>query len=280
MTFRLERFELITRKGNVKNLKQYTGQLSVAQIAAGMNHCQDNAARLLQAARTLYKLKDYATSVSLAVLAIEEAGKLPILRRMLTAIDEGEVRQCWKEFRSHCLKNGQAKFLACVKSTVRLDDLRCTVEKTDENQKLDDLKQAGFYVDCVGNAGWMSPVETITDEIAAAMVLIASIVCSSGKPTQVRELELWKETVGTCPHGTLVEMKNQVVQWHRRMEEEGLSQPDPGFEKFVMEGVEVSDMAGCKVAECMMSVMSDELSIDSVWKKVIMQMAKGARGRE
>ena len=258
----------------MKNLKQYSGQLSVAQIATGMNHCQNNAARLLQAARTLYKAKDYATSVSLAVLAIEEAGKLPILRRMLTAVDEDEVRQCWKEFRSHCLKNGQAKFLACIQSTVRLDDLRCTVEKTDENQKLDDLKQIGFYVDCAGNAEWMSPEGTINDEIAAALVLIASIVCSSGKPTRVRELELWKETVGTCPYGTLSEMKKQVVEWHRRMEEEGLSQQDLGFEKFVMEGVEVSDMAGHEIAECMMSVMRDELSIDCVWEKVIRRMAK------
>ena len=203
----------------MKNIKQYSGRMTVAQIAAGMNHCQDSATRLLQAARTLYKVKDYATSVSVSVLAIEEAGKLPILRRMLTAVDDVEMRQCWKEFRSHCLKNGWAKFPACVNSTVQLDDFRCTVEATDENQKLDDMKQLGLYVDCVGNAEWVCPAEAITDEIAATMLLIADIVCLSGKATSARELEIWKETVGTCLDKPLSEMKKQVVRWRRRMEE-------------------------------------------------------------
>ena len=258
----------------MKNIKQYSGRLTVAQIAAGMNHCRDSATRLLQAARTLYEAKDYATTVSLAVLAIEEAGKLPILRRMLTVADDAEMRQCWKEFRSHCLKNGQAKFPACVNSTVGLDDLRCTVEVTQENQKLDDLKQLGLYVDCAGDAEWVSPIESITGEIAAAMVLIAAIVCSAGGLTTVRELEIWQETVGACPYGPLSEMKNQIVRWRRRLEKEGLAQPDPGFEKFVMSGVGVSDVAGREIAECVMSVMQKELSIDGLWKKVVKQIVK------
>ena len=253
----------------MKCIKQYSGRLTVTQIAAGMNHCRDSAKRLLNAARTLYKAGDYATTVSLAVLAIEEDGKLPILRRMVTAVDEEDVRQCWKEFRSHCLKNGQANFPSCVKSTARLDDFRCTVEKTEANQKLDDLKQVGLYVDCFGNADWMSPSEEITDEVAATMVLIASIaICGSDKKTTVRELELWKETVGACPYGTLSEMRKQLVLWRHRMEEEGLDRADPGFEKFVRGGVNIPDLTGREVPECVLAVMRNELSIDNLWRKV------------
>lgn len=124
-------------------------------------------------------------------------------------------------------------------------------------------------MDCVDNADWMSPLEKITDEVAAAMVLIASVVCGSGKPTTVRELELWKETVGTCPRGTLAEMKSQLVLWHRRMEGEGLEKPDPDFEKFVLDGLDVSGVAGQAIAECALAVMRDKLSIDSVWRKVV-----------
>jgi len=193
---------------------------------------------------------------------------LPILRRMVTAVDDEEVHQCWKEFRSHCWKNGQANFPSCIKSSVRLDDFRCTVEKGKENQKLDDLKQVGLYVDCVGDADWMSPSETITGEVAAAMVLIASIVCESNKETTVRELELWKETVGACPHGTLAEMKGQLVLWRHRMEEEGLEQVDPGFEKFVRDGVDLSGMSGREVPECVLAELREELSVDSVWRKL------------
>jgi len=252
----------------VKSVKQYSGRLTVAQIAAGMNYCRDSAKRLLDAARTLYKAGDCATTVSLAVLAIEEVGKLPILRRMVTAVDEDEVHQCWKEFRSHCWKNGQANLPLCIKSSVRLDDFRCTVEKGESNQKLDDLKQIGLYVDCVDNADWMSPSEKITDEVAASMLQIASIVCGSDKETSVRELELWKETVGTCPHGALGEMKEQLFFWRHRMEEEGLEMVDPGFEKFVREGVDLSGMSGRAVPARVLAEMREELSVDSVWRKV------------
>ena len=119
------------------------------------------------------------------------------------------------------------------------------------------------------DANWMSPSEKISDDLAASMVLIASIICGEDKETTVRELELWKETVGVCPHGTLAEMKERLVLWRHRMEEEGLEQPDPGFEKFVRDGVELSGMAGHDVPECLLAVMRNELSVDSIWRKVV-----------
>ena len=79
---------------------------------------------------------------------------------------------------------------------------------------------------------------------------------------------LWKETVGACPYGTLSEMRKQLVLWRHRMEEEGLDRADPGFEKFVRDGVNIPDLTGREVPECVLAVMRNELSIDNLWRKV------------
>lgn len=264
----------------MKTIEQYSGALNLAQIAAGMNHCQDNAKRLLRSAKALYKIKDYATAVSLAVLAIEEAGKTSILRGMVMAVDDAEMRKGWKEFRSHCQKNGFADLMTCMRSTLRLDDCRSVVTKGEKNYKTDDLKQIGFYVDCVGDAVWLIPEETITEEIAVKVLTVAGIVCRSKTTTTVRELELWKETVGACPQGTLQEQKQQLVLWRRRMEAEGLVKPDPGFEKFVMGGVAIPDMTGHPIPECALSIMRSELSVNGMWKDVEMKERRGGVGEQ
>ena len=252
----------------MKSIRQYSGRLTVAQIAAGMNHCRSNAERLLASAKALYAVGDYALVASLAVLAIEEAGKVAILRRMVTALDEQDVKECWKEFRSHCWKNGLAHVPVCVKPNLRLEDFNIAVGKNKENNRIDDLKQIGFYVDCVGNADWMSPMAAIPEPVAAKVLAIAGIVCKSDRPITVRELELWKETVGSCPHGTMLEMKEKLVLWRHRMEGEGLKKPDPGFEKFVMGGLEVSDIVGHEIPDCALSRMRNELSVDKIWELI------------
>jgi hypothetical protein len=45
------------------------------------------------------------SSLALAILAIEEAGKISILRRLAVALADIEVSDVWKEYRSHTSKN-------------------------------------------------------------------------------------------------------------------------------------------------------------------------------
>jgi len=72
--------------------KQYAGPLNAAQIAAGMNAAQDNAARLLADSELLLGAERYPTAASVAILAIEEVRKISTLRRMAMRSDDSYGR--------------------------------------------------------------------------------------------------------------------------------------------------------------------------------------------
>src|SRR5262245_14331298 len=65
-----------------KPIAQYRGPLSAQQIADGMNGAARNAKRLLEDAITLIKAGRFPTACSVAILSIEESGKLPVLRAL------------------------------------------------------------------------------------------------------------------------------------------------------------------------------------------------------
>lgn len=63
-----------------KKLDVYRGKLSAAEIAKGMTVARRNARRLAGDAATLLAASRFPTAASLAVLAIEEAGKASMPR--------------------------------------------------------------------------------------------------------------------------------------------------------------------------------------------------------
>ena len=65
-----------------KKLEQWKNTLAVEKIVEGMNAASSNARRLLNDASALFDLERYPSATSLAILAIEEAGKVSILREM------------------------------------------------------------------------------------------------------------------------------------------------------------------------------------------------------
>ena len=88
-----------------EKLSQYGGRLTPAQIADGMNAAVRNARRLANDARTLLDLERYPTAASIAVLPIEESGKVSILRHFAMARDLPSCRKIWREYRNHRSKN-------------------------------------------------------------------------------------------------------------------------------------------------------------------------------
>jgi AbiV family abortive infection protein len=137
-----------------KKLDAYRGRLSAAQIAAGMNAAAKNARRLVEDAATLLAAGRFPTAASLATLAIEEAGKISILRMLALATSDAEAAEAWKDFRSHTRKNS-AWLLPQLAATGarKLDDFRPLFdEASDHPFMLDQIKQLGFYTDCLGKA--------------------------------------------------------------------------------------------------------------------------------
>ncbi len=88
-----------------RKLAAFRGRLPPNKIADGMNAAVENARRLIADAELLLANERYATAVALAALAIEESGKVAILRSLALAKTQAEAADCWRDYRSHTRKN-------------------------------------------------------------------------------------------------------------------------------------------------------------------------------
>ncbi|MGC1455932.1 MAG: AbiV family abortive infection protein [Nitrospirota bacterium] len=221
-----------------RKLDQYKAKLSPAEIAAGMNAAIANARRLCEDAKLLLAQSKYPSASSLAILSIEESGKLSILRALALARDEKELSETWREYRSHTQKNRMWPFLQMVLQGARgLNDFRPLVEDSAEHPYLlDNLKQLGFYTDCLGERHWSVPNDVIDKDLATQMIRIAELHVPKRNVNE-REIELWILHVKPVWKGPMEHMEAAVAAWHRQMCEEGLIQDDPeGMERFIMKG--------------------------------------------
>ncbi|MGM0985306.1 MAG: AbiV family abortive infection protein, partial [Pseudomonadota bacterium] len=126
----------------------------------------------------------------------------------------------------------------------KLDDLRPIFdEKSEHPYLIDQLKQLGFYTDCLGSIGhWSIPEEVIDDKLTAQLVATAELF-SSASPTSEREVELWVEHVGPVWKKDMKWMKRAVANWYQAMQREGLKPDgDNGMEQFIYEGIDLEDV--------------------------------------
>ena len=178
-------------------LDTYRGRLSAAQISDGMNAAERNARRLLEDAESLLAAGRFPTAASLAILSIEEAGKVTILRSLGLSTSDADLAEAWRSYRSHTKKNAAWILPEVAASGARrLDELRPLFdENSDHPFVLDQLKQLGFYTDCLGEAHWAIPEEVIDRKLAEMLVSTARIFAQN-RSHPVREVELWIEHMG------------------------------------------------------------------------------------
>lgn len=222
-----------------KKLNRYQGKLSATQIAQGMNVAENNACRLVEDAKILLAAGRFPTAASIATLAIEEAGKVSILRELALAKSDAELIQSWKDYRSHTKKNAMWILPQLVAEGARnVDDFRSVVdENSDHTAILDQIKQLGFYSDCLGKAHWALPYDTIDEKLAKGLVEIAQLLSKSHEHTE-KEIELWREHIGPVWKSNYSWMKQAVVNWCKAMNDAGLA-PDnaDGMEQFLHDGI-------------------------------------------
>jgi AbiV family abortive infection protein len=209
-----------------KGLNQYKGQLSASQVAEGMNAASRNAKRLSEDAELLLEKERYPSAASLAILSIEESGKLSILRELTLARNEKELKEAWKGYRSHTKKNVTWVLPDLVKAGARkLEDFRPIFEEDAEHPYvLDYIKQIGFYTDCLGDAHWSIP-EEIVDKGLAKMLVGLSKIFASNKEITEKEIELWIKHLGPVWKKNMAWMKHALENWYDEMQESGLA-PD------------------------------------------------------
>ncbi len=206
---------------------QYRGPLSVAQIAEGMNVATENATRLATDARILLNAERWPTAASVASLSIEEAGKVTVLRRLLTATGD-HVRPIWKDYRTHTKKNVLWIIRDLVTNGARkIEDFGAIVDSNSNHPRtLDLVKQLGFYSDCLGDGHWSAPNEAINRDLASSLVEVAEIVAPR-RVISIRELELWIEHWNpNHPEGD-VGMMRGVADYYAAMQAEGLAPAGP-----------------------------------------------------
>jgi AbiV family abortive infection protein len=218
-----------------KKLNQYKGTLTPSEIAAGINAAKRNGKRLYEDAKILFESKRYPTAASLAILSIEESGKVSLLRALSVARNDKERNETWVEYRSHTKKNVTWILPQLVAEGARkLDDLRPIFDEGSNHPYiLDQIKQIGFYTDCLGKANWSLPDEVVDKKLARLLIEIAGLF-SKEKETSTKEIELWIKHIGPVWKGNMSWMKKALANWWADMKENGLAPlNDNDFEKFI-----------------------------------------------
>ena len=136
-------------------------------------------------------------------------------------------RNSWKDYRSHRAKNTKWILPQLVAEGARqLDDFRVATDPTEEHTALlDQVKQIGFYTDCLGNAHWSEPSKVIDCELAHSLVAVAELLAKSREIT-TKEVELWIEHMRPAYGTPLDWMKTALENWYAAMRDHNLDSED------------------------------------------------------
>ena len=230
----------MSSSGGKPRLEQYRGPLASSEIAEGINAARKNSARLAKDARLLFDNERYASAVALSILAIEEAGKDPILRGLAVARDGAELKKAWVDYRSHTKKNVLWSLMdSLLKGARRASDFLPMFDPDAAHPFiLDQLKQITFYTDCLGKRHWSVPENIATKEAAESLVKIAEIH-SQCRETTIEEIDLWIQYMKPVWHATDASREQALIEWDREMRHRGLVKANntTTMEQFFVEGV-------------------------------------------
>ena len=126
--------------------------------------------------------------------------------------------------------------IACGGWCKKLEDFKGVFNNESEHpQLLDNLKQIGFYTDCLGKAHWSVPAEVIDKENATQIITIAKTQCEERNFT-AREIELWIKHLKPVWQGSMDVMKTALNSWFEDMKKEQLiAEHELSFKTFIGE---------------------------------------------
>ena len=204
-------------------LQQYRGMLNAQQIVDGMNAAIRNACRLADDAKTMLDLKRYPTAAALAILSIEESGKINILRGIARAPDKKACQELWNNYSNHRRKNAPWIVPDLWKKGAR--DLDSLLPVFDPNAShtafLEQVKQSGLYTDYRGNSDWSEPEKEI-DTKAARRLVDTAILLTPKTIITLKEIELWIKHMKPVCDAPLECQKKALLDWFTEMIKNGL----------------------------------------------------------
>jgi len=218
-----------------QRLEAYAGRLTPVEAAAGIQAAVGNARCLLADAQLLCDAERWARAASLAILAIEEAGKIPLLRELLV-LPDSQLKGAWRRYRSHTEKNVMGGFFDHVTSSPNLEDFRSLFEKANDNPKvLDAVKQLGFYSDCLGSCHWSVPAQVVDEQLAKSLLLTARTLIPAGKSAMqtAPELELWVKHLQPAWGKEMSAMKRALIDCYQEASDRGVLRGNHTVEEMV-----------------------------------------------
>jgi AbiV family abortive infection protein len=152
---------------------QYNGTITLEEASQGIALAIDNSKLLLKDARLLFDNHSYPRAIALSVLAIEEAGKVYMIKNLLLSTQR--IHSLWKELRNHKSKNFHWVFPMLKRMGVTDEEviMSFTNKLSDSAVFLDQLKQICFYTEAIkvnGKCNWWHP-SVITDRATAKVYL-------------------------------------------------------------------------------------------------------------
>jgi AbiV family abortive infection protein len=211
---------------------QFKGRLTLKQIAEGMTAAQKNALALLDDARILFAARRFSSASFMAITAIEEYGKLPILSSM-TFTPDSDLKKRWEAYRDHRSKNSRWVLPEFVDSEPRtIEELASITRREAEHTKnLDELKQLCLYTDCLEGVKWSQPddLPSTSPERLASYLLSAAQRIISAKPFSEEFLGLEEKHLSRLGEAPLAERKLAIAALLREAREKGIAPLSESF---------------------------------------------------
>lgn len=207
-----------------------------------MSAASRNAERLAKDARVLFDNRRHASCAALAILSLEESGKSRILRELALARDEKDLRECWREYRTHTKKNLLWPILErFIKGARRAGDFVPLLEPDAEHPYiLDKLKQISIYTDCFQKGRWSLPEEIVEEQLAESLLMAAEVLSQHHEVTK-EEIDLWIQYVQPYWKTSNEACQRALFEWDKEMRKRGLLRGKTTMEKFFMTGIDPTD---------------------------------------
>ncbi|GAA0527908.1 AbiV family abortive infection protein [Chitinophaga japonensis] len=181
-------------------IETYSGVVTPEMAEIGIKLSIENAFSLLSESRLLLNNSYYPRAIALAILAIEEKGKIEMIKQLL--LYKQKVASAWQNFRDHKHKNANWKFPLLKEKGINNIELlsKVTDPKGPAALELDRIKQLCFYTDAARMKGnkskwnWLQPTDIFTKDYATTLLMIAeNFVKDDGIDWTSEALSIYKD---------------------------------------------------------------------------------------
>lgn len=194
----------------------HQGLPNLSEIQDGMEAMQATAIRMLKDARLLFLARRYATSATLAAMAITEIARIAPLLELATVRGETQARAVWRSLRrqDHAFPWAFMEPASGPTAEAGLNNL------------VRFLQLAGSRAECIAPGVWISGDRVVRRALAEELLKTAEMVCR--RKFDQRVIEIWVNVVHGMPKNAGT---RQILETFRKaLSEAGLPSVEFGDE--------------------------------------------------